>query len=96
MLRTANAFLELFELAQPVGAQRGPDRLVFHEGLTRICIAVTDIDAEYARPSAAGVPCNSQSQDVPGLCHAVYGRDPDGNPIELIEADPAGPFAFRA
>ena len=67
MLRTANAFLELFEFAQPVGPQRGPDRSVFHEGLTRIGIAVTDLAVEYARPPAARIAFNSPSQDVPGL-----------------------------
>ncbi len=94
MLRTANAFLELFEFAQPASPERGPDRPVYHQGLTHICIAVDDLEAEYARLSAAGMPFNSAPQHVPGLCRAVYGRDPDGNLIELIEPDPAGPFAL--
>lgn len=95
MLRTANAFLELFEFAHPVSPSRGPERPVYHQGITHICIAVTDLDAEYARLVAAGMHFNSPPQDVPGLCRAVYGRDPDGNLIELIEPDPAGPFALR-
>jgi len=94
MLRTANAFLELFEFTHPVTPERGPDRPVFHQGITHICIAVDDLAAEYARLSAAGMPFNSPPQHVPGLCRAVYGRDPDGNLIELIEPDPAGPFAL--
>lgn len=96
MLRTENAFLELFEFGHPVSPARRFERPVYHQGITHICIAVADIDAEYARLSAAGMPFNSPPQDVPGLCRAVYGRDPDGNLIELIEADPAGPFAFGA
>jgi hypothetical protein len=28
------------------------------------------------------------------LGSATYGRDPDGNIVELIEPDPAGPFAY--
>lgn len=94
MLRTANAFLELFEFAHPVSPERGSDRPVFHQGLTHICIAVSDLEAEYARLCAAGMSFNSAPQHVPGLCRAVYGRDPDGNLIELIEPDPAGPFAL--
>ena len=94
MLRTANAFLELFEFAHPASPERGADRPVFHQGLTHICIAVSDLEAEYARLSAAGMPFNSAPQLVPGLCRAVYGRDPDGNLIEFIEPDPAGPFAL--
>ncbi|MFM9937116.1 MAG: VOC family protein [Novosphingobium sp.] len=94
MLRTANAFLELFQFAQPVSPERGSDRPVYHQGLTHICIAVTDLDTEYTRLVAAGMPFNSPPQHVPGLCRAVYGRDPDGNLIELIEPDPAGSFAL--
>ena len=94
MLRTANAFLELFEFAHPPSPERGQDRPVYHQGLTHICIAVSDLEAEYVRLSAAGMPFNSAPQHVPGLCRAVYGRDPDGNLIELIEPDPAGPFAL--
>jgi glyoxylase I family protein len=94
MLRTANAFLELFEFTYPVTPERSADRPVYHQGITHICIAVSDLEAEYARLSAAGMPFNSPPQSIPGLCRAVYGRDPDGNLIELIEPDPAGPFAL--
>jgi catechol 2,3-dioxygenase-like lactoylglutathione lyase family enzyme len=94
MLRTANAFLELFEFAYPVTPERSADRPVYHQGITHICIAVSDLEAEYARLSAAGMPFNSAPQNIPGLCRAVYGRDPDGNLIELIEPDPAGLFAL--
>lgn len=96
MMRTANAFLELFEFAHPVGAAGDPQRPVCDQGITHICIAVTDIDAEYDRLCAAGMRFHSPPQNVPGLCRAVYGRDPDGNIVELVEADPAGPFAFQA
>ncbi len=96
MLRTANAYLELFEFAHPVSPERGSQRPVSHQGLTHICIAVSDLEAEYARLSAAGMAFNCAPQHMPGVCSAVYGRDPDGNLIELIEPDPAGPFAFRA
>ena len=88
MLRAENTFLELFEFAQPISPERGAERPVYHLGLTHICIMVSDLEAEYARLCAAGMPFNSTPQHVPGLCRAVYGRDPDGNLIELIEPDP--------
>ena len=75
---------------------RASKRQVCNQGITHICIAVSDIAAEHARLSAAGMAFLSPPQDVPGLCRAVYGRDPDGNIVELIEADPAGPFALPA
>jgi catechol 2,3-dioxygenase-like lactoylglutathione lyase family enzyme len=96
MLRAANAFLELFEFARPVGRPGDSDRPVCDQGITHICIQVTDIDGEYARLAATGMRFHSAPQNVPGLCKAVYGRDPDGNIVELVEADPAGPFAMPA
>lgn len=96
MLRSANAFLELFEFAHPVGKSGETNRPVCDQGFTHICIAVTDIETEYTRLRAAGMQFHSAPQDVPGLCRAVYGRDPDGNIVELVEADPSGPFALDA
>lgn len=96
MLRTANAFLELFEFAHPRGKPADPARQVCDGGITHICLAVDDVDAEHARLSAAGMRFHSAPQDVPGLCKAVYGRDPDGNIVELVQADPDGPFALES
>lgn len=96
MLRTANACLELFEFAHPSGKPADPHRPVCDQGITHICLAVSDITAEHARLSAAGMAFHSPPQNVPGLCRAVYGRDPDGNIVELVEADPTGPFALPA
>ena len=95
MLRTSNAFLELFQFAHPAGKTRDSDRPVCNQGITHICVAVTNIDLDYARLTAAGMRFNSPPQDVPGVCRAAYGRDPDGNIVELIEPDPSGPFAFQ-
>jgi catechol 2,3-dioxygenase-like lactoylglutathione lyase family enzyme len=94
MLRHANCFLELFEFAAPIGDAGKAIRPVCDQGITHICIAVTDIDAEYARLVAAGMRFNCTPREVPGLCRATYGHDPDGNIVELMEIDPAGPFAF--
>jgi catechol 2,3-dioxygenase-like lactoylglutathione lyase family enzyme len=93
MLKTANAFLELFQFANPVGAPGDPDRPVCDQGITHICLIVDDLDAEYARLKAAGMSFHYTPQAVPGLCRATYGRDPDGNIIELLQPDSGGPFA---
>lgn len=95
MLRSANAFLELFEFVQPQGRPGNPLRPVCDVGITHICIAVDDIAADYARLEKAGMVFNCPPQTVPGLCTATYGRDPDGNLVELMQIDPTGPFAFR-
>jgi catechol 2,3-dioxygenase-like lactoylglutathione lyase family enzyme len=94
MLKADNAFLELFEFAHPVGASGQPERPVCDVGITHICICVDDVEKEYGRLVAAGMTFNCPPQHVPGLCTATYGRDPDGNIVELMQVDPDGPFAL--
>jgi catechol 2,3-dioxygenase-like lactoylglutathione lyase family enzyme len=93
MLRTSNVFLELFEFANPIGKTGDPDRPVCDHGITHICLTVTDIGAEYARLTAAGMRFHCPPQHMPGLCTATYGRDPDGNIVELMEPETGGAFA---
>lgn len=90
MLSAGNAFIELFEYATPQGRQPAPgDRTAADHGYTHFCIDVTDIDAEYARLSAAGMEFHCPPPTLgDGRVRATYGRDPDGNIIELQEVDP--------
>ncbi len=94
MLRTANAFLEIFEFDHPAGRPGDPDRPVCDAGVTHVCLCVTDIHAEHARLSAAGMRFHCPPQPATGVGWATYGRDPDGNIVELIEPEADGPFAF--
>lgn len=96
MMRGTNCFLELFQFESPAGKPCDPQRPVNDQGYTHICIAVADIEAEYVRLSEAGMKFNCPPQTARGLCRATYGRDPDGNIVELMEADPDGPFAIGA
>ncbi len=93
MLRTANAFLELFEFSHPVGKPGDPDRPVCDAGITHICLTVGDIEGEHRRLTEAGMRFHCPPQVAAGIGLATYGRDPDGNIVELLEPDPAGPFA---
>ena len=68
-----------------------------------VCIEVVDIDAEYARLTAAGMRFNSppisspDDVDKAGLkVRVTYGRDPDGNSIELLETRPGGVLSNSA
>ncbi|MFK8024155.1 MAG: VOC family protein [Ilumatobacter sp.] len=101
MLQAGNAHLELFEYVSPVPTPADPDRTPADHGYTHFCLDVVDIDAEYNRLSANGVTFNSppptveEMGGVPRL-RAIYGRDPDGNIIELQEVlDPSIPFALE-
>ena len=84
MLKKGNAMLEIFEYESPVPRPADPDRPVNDHGLTHICLDVTDLDAEYARLEKAGMRFHSAPVDT-GPTRCVYGRDPDGNVIELQE-----------
>jgi len=84
MLKIGDTFLEVFEFSSPPQPEREYPRPVHRHGITHICLEVSDIRGEYARLRAAGMVfhCEPMEQDGSTL---VYGRDPDGNVVELIE-----------
>lgn len=85
-LRSGNACIELFQFTHPTPKPRDPDWRVCDYGITHICFEVTDIHAEYDRLASAGMRFQHGSPvDAMGMLHAVYGFDPDGNIVELIE-----------
>ena len=100
MLRAGNAYLEIFEYSQPEGRPGDPDRPASDHGYTHFCVDVTDIDAEYERLSAAGMRFHApppRADQVSGRVRATYGRDPDGNIIELQEIlDPDVAFTLES
>jgi catechol 2,3-dioxygenase-like lactoylglutathione lyase family enzyme len=82
ILRTANAFIEMFEFATPVPDAPEGERGVNQYGFTHLCLDVSDTDAAYARLLAAGMDFHCKPVGTAGV-KAVYGRDPSGNVIEL-------------
>ncbi|MYB09236.1 MAG: VOC family protein [Acidimicrobiia bacterium] len=103
ILRAGNVFIELFQFHEPIGAPSDPDRPVCDHGYTHLALNVSDIDAEYERLRAAGMrfhrpPPTEEELGERGeklSLRATYGRDPDGNVIELQEVlDPHMPFAM--
>jgi catechol 2,3-dioxygenase-like lactoylglutathione lyase family enzyme len=95
MLRTGNAFLEIFQFASPAPKPQDPNRPVIDHGFTHICVVVDDAVAECARLSAKGVHlhCPVVKSDLPFA--GTYGRDPDGNVFEILEVrDPLHPLDF--
>jgi catechol 2,3-dioxygenase-like lactoylglutathione lyase family enzyme len=85
MLRKANAYVELFQYFSPQPAQGDPARRVCDPGLTHLCFDVVDLDSEYERLSKAGMTFHCPPQDVGPGVRTTYGRDPDGNVVELQE-----------
>jgi glyoxylase I family protein len=97
MLRAGNAYLELFEYSAPAARDAEPLRPC-DRGYTHLCLDVVDIEAEHARLTRAGARFERKPGDF-GEIRAVYGKDPDGNVIEIQEilnAEHAFAFPPRA
>jgi len=85
MLKTGNAMIEIFEYSSPQPKPGDPNRPVCDHGITHICLDVTDLDAEYDRLKAAGMTFHCPPQMLGRSVKTTYGRDPDGNVVELQE-----------
>jgi catechol 2,3-dioxygenase-like lactoylglutathione lyase family enzyme len=84
MLRAANLYLELFEFAAPEPRLADARRPVCDHGITHLCLLVDDVEAACER---VGMAFHSAPQDLGGGVRTVYGRDPDGNVVELKELE---------
>jgi catechol 2,3-dioxygenase-like lactoylglutathione lyase family enzyme len=84
MLKLGGSFLEVFEFSSPPAPERLGLRPVHAHGITHVAVEVKNLKAEYARLKAAGMHfhCEPKAQESGFV---VYGRDPDGNVLELIE-----------
>jgi len=87
MLRAGTIYLELFQYIEP----KAPDRdrpEPYHCGYTHICLDSDDVDADFVRLSAGGMHF-PRPPVVAGKFRTIYGRDPDGNIVELQQVDPS-------
>ena len=84
LLRLGKTMIEVFEFSDPEPVHAPAQRPVCDHGLTHLCFQVDDVTAEYVRLSAAGMVFHCKPKSGDGASY-VYGRDPDGNAIELIE-----------
>lgn len=82
LLGLADTYLEVFEFRNPLPEPPKVERPVSEVGINHICLAVADVASEYQRLSAAGMRFHSPPRDI-GDGPFVYGRDPDGNIVEL-------------
>src|SRR4051794_3319369 len=87
-LRARNCFIELFQWSAPKGRPLDPLR-PYDFGYTHFGVVVDDIEAEFERLSGLGMSFVHHTPprvQVDGTTYgSVYGRDPDGNIIELTE-----------
>tara|TARA_R110002110_G_scaffold60184_9_gene169729 strand:+ start:200 stop:625 length:426 start_codon:yes stop_codon:yes gene_type:complete len=82
MLRGPDIRIELWQYTNPRPRDRRSDPADL--GYPHMALAVTDIEAEYDRLSGAGMTFVGAPVNF-GTQKAIYGRDPFGNIIELLE-----------
>ena len=89
---SGNSYLELFQFISPEGRPAEANRPICNPGVTHICLIVDDAWAEYERLSKAGMVFHCPPQDAGSVGAATYGRDPDGNIVELLQPAPASVY----
>jgi catechol 2,3-dioxygenase-like lactoylglutathione lyase family enzyme len=93
MIRLGSFYMEVFQYSAPQG-ERIERRMCDH-GLIHICLYVEDIMAEYERLQGLGMEFHCRPGGS-GTMLATYGRDCDGNVVELLQViAPDHAFPFR-
>jgi catechol 2,3-dioxygenase-like lactoylglutathione lyase family enzyme len=85
ILRLGNAFLEIQHYLEPEGSGDPVERPAQDYGIRHFALDVTDIEAEVERLTAAGMRFFGPVQQPSPRIKAIYGRDPDGNIVEVQE-----------
>ena len=83
MLKGGDFHLEIFEFESPEPKPVDPERPVCDHGLTHFSFEVDDVQSVYDRLKEAGMRFHCPPEKLGDLGTATYGRDPDGNVIEL-------------
>ncbi|HYP64051.1 MAG TPA: VOC family protein [Acidocella sp.] len=82
MLRAGTCYVEMFQFSapepRPVSPLNPQDK-----GYTHFCVDVTDIAQEFERLKGLGMRFGAPAPIDMGHVKSVYGRDPEGNVIEL-------------
>lgn len=94
-LRAGNIYLELFEYTAPPAREGQPLR-PHDRGYTHFALDVTDIEADQKRLLEAGMTFARIVPDGLGGIRAVYGKDPDGNIIEIQQLRAGHDFQLDA
>ena len=83
--RRAEVMVEFLEFESPEPASLDPNRRLCESGIAHMCFVVDDCQADYERLVAAGMDFHCPPMTAPTGAKLTYGRDPDGNIIELLE-----------
>lgn len=81
--------IEFFQFSLPASAPTDGLRSVAKSGFSHVCFEADDCQAEYDRLSEAGMPFHATPLKMPAGGIFAYGRDPDGNIIEILQRPPS-------
>ena len=84
MLRAGTCYLELFQYSKPAPDFADP-KSPYDKGYTHFCVDVIGIEEEYERLKGLGMTLSQPAPINVGHVKSIYGRDPEGNVIELQE-----------
>jgi len=87
MLRAGTCYLEMFQYSAPAPGVTRPLE-PFDRGYTHFCVDVTDIEKEFPRLRELGMTFGHTEALDAGHVKTIYGRDPEGNLIEIQQTSP--------
>ena len=87
MLRAGSCYLEMFQYSSPAPTVTQPLK-PYDRGYTHFCVDVTDIEEEYLRLRNLGMSFGHPQPLEAGHVKTIYGRDPEGNLIEIQQTAP--------
>lgn len=93
MLRAGSCYMELFQFSAPEPESTRALR-PFDKGYTHFCVDVADIEQEYARLSELGMSFDGRPVVDAGHVKSIYGKDPEGNVIEIQETAQSCDFSL--
>ncbi len=84
MLKAGTCYMEMFQFSAPEPSNtKGLNP--FDKGYTHFCVDATDIEQEYERLKGLGMTFSEPAPIDVGHVKSIYGRDPEGNLIEIQE-----------
>jgi catechol 2,3-dioxygenase-like lactoylglutathione lyase family enzyme len=87
MLRAGSCYMELFEYSLPAPTSTRALQ-PYDKGYTHFCVDVTDIENEVPRLRELGMTFTEPGPIDVGHVKSIYGRDPEGNLIEIQQTAP--------
>lgn len=82
MIRAGTCYMELFQYHVPAPTVTQALQ-PFDKGYTHFCVDCTDIEQEFQRLQGLGMTFSQPGPIDVGHVKSIYGRDPEGNLIEL-------------